>query len=178
MKRSLLIIERFLLRGPARWPIVFIDVFGKKFLWFWGRLRFGALVRARGVNCVCAWDADLKYPENILLGNGVVIGSGCSIGAHSRVTMGDNVRLSRDVIVETAGLDFSELTPPYRHISQPIVIEKGVWLGARAIVLAGVTIGEGSIVAAGSVVTVDVPTYSLVGGVPARVIKNLRGNVC
>jgi acetyltransferase-like isoleucine patch superfamily enzyme len=54
----------------------------------------------------------------------------------------------------------------------PIYIEDDVWIGARSIILSGVRIGEGSIVAAGSVVTKSVPPYSIVGGVPARVIKS------
>lgn len=54
---------------------------------------------------------------------------------------------------------------------RPIIVEGDNWIGANSIVLKGVTIGEGSIIAAGSVVTKDVPPYSIVGGVPARVIK-------
>jgi acetyltransferase-like isoleucine patch superfamily enzyme len=54
---------------------------------------------------------------------------------------------------------------------QPVVIEDDVWIGFRAIILKGVTVGRGSIVAAGAVVISDVPRYSIVGGVPARVIR-------
>jgi maltose O-acetyltransferase len=171
MKSKLMKIEMAVLRWPFfRWPILGFDNLFRRILWVWGRVRFGVLVRDRGIGCVCHWNADLKYPQNIRLGNGVVIGVNVSIGAHSKVQIGDRVRISRDVMIETAGLDFSALTPPYSHKSSPIVIGQGVWIGARAMVLAGVTIGEYCVVAAGAVVTKSMPAYSLVGGIPARVI--------
>lgn len=105
-----------------------------------------------------------------------MIGVNVSIDAHSRVVIGNCVRISRDVMIETAGLDFSALAPPYTHISKPIVIEQGVWIGAHAMILAGVTIGEYCIVAAGAVVTKNMPPYSLVGSMPARVIGRLNVN--
>jgi acetyltransferase-like isoleucine patch superfamily enzyme len=100
---------------------------------------------------------------------------GCSIGAHSPISLGDRVRLSRDVHLETAGLDFSG-EPPYPHVSSPIVIEDGVWIGSRATVLGGVRIGRHAVVAAGALVTRDVPAYCVVGGVPAKVLKHLNNN--
>ena len=139
MKSALLRIERTVLQWSfVRWPILGLDRLVRRILWLWGRLRFGAVVRKRGIGCVCHWNADLKYPQNITLGNGVVIGVNVSIGAHSPVRIGDRVRISRDVVIETAGLEFSSLKPPYTHNSRPIVIEHGVWIGARALVHGGV----------------------------------------
>jgi maltose O-acetyltransferase len=175
VKAQVLATEQRLWSFPlVRWAIILFDSVGRRLLWLWGRMRFGALVPNRGAGCVCHWNADLKYPQNITLGKGVVIGVNVAIGAHSKVQIGDRVRISRDVMIETAGLDFSALTPPYMHKSSPIVIGHGVWIGARAMVLAGVTIGEHCVVAAGAVVTKSVPPYSLVGGVPARVIGRLN----
>jgi maltose O-acetyltransferase len=175
MKRTLLVIEDGILRlSLVRWLIVELDHLIRRSLWLWGRLRFGALVSDRGEGCVCHWNADLKYPQNITLGRGVVIGVNVSIGAHSAVKIGDYVRISRDVIIETAGLDFSGLVPPYAHNSGPICIGSGVWIGSRAVVLSGVTIGEHCVVAAGAIVTKSMPSYSLVGGVPARVLRHLN----
>jgi maltose O-acetyltransferase len=175
MKKALLRAERELLRWPlVRWPIVAVDRVVRRILWFWSRLRFGALVRDRGLGCVCHWNADLKYPERITLGDGVVIGVNASIGAHSPVVIGNHVRISRGVMIETAGLDFSTAAPPYAHRSRPIRIGDGVWIGARALVLGGVQIGEYSVVAAGAVVTKNVPAYAIVGGSPARLIGMLR----
>lgn len=173
MKRHLLRLEYAVLQSfPIRLVVRATITIGFRLRWLWGRVRFGALVRERGLGCVCAWDAELKYPENLRLGDRVVIGSNVSLGAHSLITLGDDVRISRDVIIETAGLDFSTGQPPYRHVSKPIKIEKGVWIGARAIILGGVTLGENVVVAAGSVVSRSFPAGSIVAGVPARSLQN------
>lgn len=144
-----------------------------KLLWIWGRLHFSALVRQRGQGCVCHWNVDLKYPENLVLGDGVVIGVNASLGAHSPIHIGHRVRISKDVQIETAGLDFLTSPPPYRHQSKPIVIEEGVWIGTRSMVLGGVHIGAHAVIAAGSIVTRDVPPRTLVAGIPAKVIRQL-----
>ena len=173
MKSTLLDIEARVLRFPIFGLIVrgLIIVLGR-FLWMWGRIRFGALVHNKGLGCVCAWNAELKYPENISLGRYVVIGNNVSIGAHAVINIADNVRISRDVIIETAGLDFSTKISPYKHVSKGIRIEKGVWIGARAIILGGVTIGENAVVAAGAVVVKDVMPGEIVAGTPAKEIKS------
>lgn len=164
-KRRLLLLEkRILAAAPIRWIVRAILALGFRLRWAWGRIRFAALVPNRGLGCVCAWDVELKYPQNLALGERVIIGNNVSIGAHSPVTLGDDVRISRDVMIETAGLDFSNKSPPYPHLSRPICIERGVWIGARAIILGGVRIGEYAIVAAGSVVTRSVPAGQIVAG--------------
>lgn len=172
MKQSLLRAERVILQlAPITWIVQAIIVMANRFRWIWGRIWFGALVPNRGVGCVCAFDSEIKYPQNLSLGDRVIIGSNASIGAHSPITIGDDVRISRDVVIETAGLDFYTQNLPYKHVSQPIVIERGVWIGARAIILGGVTLGECAIVAAGAVVTKSVGKYEIVAGVPARPVK-------
>lgn len=172
MKKTILQIEMFSLRFmPIFWLVFFIDLILRRMLWVWGRVRFGTLVKNRGLGCVCHWATDLKYPENIFLGERVVIGVNASLGAHSEIRIGDNVHISRDVHLETAGLDFHEKFPPYAHLSQSITIDKGVWIGSRSTILGGVHIGEYAIIAAGSVVTKDVPPFAVVGGIPARILK-------
>lgn len=157
--------------APLRLAVRVVRALNFRVRWLWGRMRFGTLVTNRGLGCVCAYDVDLKYPQNIRLGERVVIGNGVSLGAHSPIFLGDDVRISRDVIIETAGLDFSTSQPPYKHVSAPIVIEDGVWIGARAIILGGVTIGENAVVAAGAVVSRPVGKGDVVAGIPARVIQ-------
>jgi maltose O-acetyltransferase len=172
LRRTLLRLEDFAASTwVIGWLVRSIDFLVRRALWVWGRLRFKALVKDRGTDCICHWHVDLKYPQNIHLGNGVVIGADCSIGAHSPVHIGDHVRMSSEVQIETAGLEFHNRVPPYLHRSEPITIDAGVWIGTRAIILGGVTVGAGAVIAAGSVVTHDVPPGAIVGGVPARVLS-------
>ena len=102
----------------------------------------------------------LNYGGSIAAAESVRIGARCLIGTHAIIM--DN--------------DFHRIEPERRlewPESRPIVIEDNVWLGARVTVLGGVTIGEGSCIAAGSVVIDDVPPRSLAAGIPARVIRKL-----
>lgn len=136
-----------------------------------GRLASAARTAAlfpTAEGCFCHWSAEVKYPKRINVGRGVIIGPRCTIGAASPVVLGDNVHLSKGVYVETAGLDFTA-PMPYPHIHKPIVIGEGVWIGANAIVLGGVTVGSGSIIGAGAVVSKDVPPRSIVTGQPMRI---------
>jgi acetyltransferase-like isoleucine patch superfamily enzyme len=121
----------------------------------------------RSRDCFCHWSAEVKYPGQITLGRGVIIGQRCTIGAAAAVVLGDHVHLSKGVYVETAGLDFSAPLP-YPHVSKPITIGDGVWIGAEAMVLGGVTIGAGSIIGAGAVISRDVPPHTIVTGQPTR----------
>lgn len=99
---------------------------------------------------------DGEYPEYIQIGDEASIGPGVTIMAHS-----------------SASPYHSRFKIFYKG-PQQVNIKRGVWLAAGSIILPGVTIGEGSIVAAGSVVSRDVPPYTLVGGNPARAIKQLK----
>jgi len=143
-------------------------------LWLWGRIRLASKIRSRGLGCVCHWSVEIKYPENILLGNNVVIGKSVTLGAKANINLGNHVRLSKGVVLETAYLDFSERKLPYSHLAKPITLEEGVWVGTNSIILSGVTIGKGAVVAAGSVVTKDVRAGCLVSGIPARLIRIVK----
>lgn len=129
--------------------------------------RFRALVKDAG-DSVCHWTSEIKYPENLRLGRRVIIGPHCTLGAAAPITLKDHVRLSKGVMLETAGLDFTN-PPPYAHLQSPITLERGVWVGAHAIVLGGVTVGEYSIIGAGAVISRNVPPYSIVTGYGVRV---------
>lgn len=98
--------------------------------------------------------------------------NGVHIAAKTSITIGKNVRIAPYTLIMDS--DFHDIR---EHTSDglcaPIVIEDNVWIASRAIILKGVTIGEGSVIAAGAVVTRSVPAYSMVGGVPAKVIKKL-----
>jgi hypothetical protein len=92
---------------------------------------------------------------------------GSMIVCHSRITIGDTCLFGPQVMLRDNDGHFYE----NELRSEPITIGDNVWVGMRAVILKGVTIGDGAIVAAGAVVTRDVPPRSLVGGVPARVLR-------
>ena len=122
---------------------------------------------------VCHWSATVKYPERINLGHDIIIGPHCVLGAHGTIKLGDHVHLSDGVIIETAGLDFGA-PQPFPHVSKPIVIGTGAWLGTKAIVLGGVTIGEGAVIGANSVVSRDVPPFAIYVGARGAVLERGR----
>ena len=129
--------------------------------------------------------SDFFY-KNIYLGNNVVIGPGASlIASRSYIKIGDNTFFGPNVSIRggnhsshIVGKLMINYTPEDKLISddEPVIIDEDVWIGVGAIILKGVHIGRGVIVAAGAVVTKEMPPYSVVGGVPARVLK-FRWNV-
>lgn len=112
----------------------------------------------------------------IRVGRKVFINQCCTIYDMGGVDIGDLVMIGPNVNIITAG---HPLEPSKRRAyieAKPIVIEKNVWIATGASILGGVTVGENSVVAAGAVVTKDVPPNSFVAGVPARVIRSLKEN--
>ncbi len=108
---------------------------------------------------------------NIRVGRDVFINQGCTLNDIGGITIGDEVLIGPNVSLISSG---HPIDPRYRrsHITAaPIVIERGAWLCAGCTVLHGVTVGADSVVAAGAVVTRDVPPGVVVGGVPARVLR-------
>lgn len=110
--------------------------------------------------------------KNITLGKNVFINSGCYFQDQGGITIGDESLIGHQVVLATLNHEYTVSKRAGMHPA-PIRIGKRVWIGAHATVLPGVTIGDGAIVAAGAVVTKDVPAYTIVGGVPARVIRTL-----
>lgn len=113
------------------------------------------------------------FGKNIHIGKNVFINSGCKFQDQGGVYIGDNVLIGHNVVLAT--LNHVE-DPRYRAnlIPKPIHIEKGAWIGSNATIVQGITIGENSIVAAGAVVTKDVPPNSVVAGVPAKFIRKIK----
>lgn len=118
----------------------------------------------------------LGNPKNIRIGNYSKINYGVYIQGRCNVDIGNHVVLSARVMIFDSGLDtnliLTETNLP--HIKSFVKIEDNVWIGAGAIILPGVTIHHHSVVAAGSIVTKDVPPFSLVGGNPAKLIKKFE----
>ena len=111
--------------------------------------------------------------KNIHLGQNVFINSGCRFQDQGGIYIGDNALIGHNAVLAT--LNHSE-NPAKRGnlIPSPIRIGKNVWLGANVTVLPGVTIGDGAIIAAGAVVSRDVAANTIVGGVPARKLRDVR----
>lgn len=110
---------------------------------------------------------------NIRVGRNVFINQNCTFYDLGGLDIADDVLIGPNVSLITSG---HPVAPSQRRacvIAKPIVIEKNVWIAAGATIIGGVTVGENAVVAAGSVVTRDVPANSLVGGNPARVIRSI-----
>lgn len=110
----------------------------------------------------------------------VTIGNHTRIGIHCTVigpvSIGNHVNLAQGITVTALNHNFEDATKRIDEqgiSTKPVVIGDDVWIGANAVILPGVTIGRHAVVAAGAVVTKDVPDYSLVAGIPAKVIKLL-----
>ncbi|GAB4237994.1 MAG: acyltransferase [Ekhidna sp.] len=102
--------------------------------------------------------------------------NGVHIGVRNQVTIGENVRIAPYTIILDS--DFHSVTDHFAELpGEPIIIEDNVWITTRATILKGVKIGEGSVIAAGAVVNKDVPPYTIVGGVPAKVIKKIPKSI-
>lgn len=112
------------------------------------------------------------FGKNIKIGKDVFVNSGCCFQDQGGVTLGDGCLVGHNVVFATLDHD----KRPGRRgdmTAAPIVVGKDVWIGAHATILKGVTIGDGAIVAAGAVVTRDVPPNTIASGVPARVVKTI-----
>lgn len=147
------------------------DVIGRKLRGMYLRATLG---RA-GQGCVFGSGLRIYGKPEILLGKNVIVNDGVVLQScdGASITVGDNVVLSYDCMLLTGGLDWQKTGNSKGHLAQPVIIEEEAWLGARCIVLPGVTVGRRCVVAAGSVVSKDLPDHSFAAGVPARVLKDL-----
>ena len=113
------------------------------------------------------------FGKNIQIGENVFINACCHFQDHGGVVIGDNCQIGHNVVFATLN---HGINPADRHHTYPatIVLGKNVWIGSNATILQGVSIGENAIVGAGAVVTKDVEANTIVGGVPAKVIKHIE----
>ncbi len=115
--------------------------------------------------------------SGITIGDNCFLGDGVTLDTADRIILENDVTLSFDVIVLTHTNVGYKDHPVQAHIpsvAEPTMFKKGCFIGVRATILPGITIGEGAAVAAGAVVTKDVPAKTLVGGVPAKVIRKFK----
>jgi len=120
-----------------------------------------------GKNCVVRRGVYVGSPNELDLGDGSFIGR-ANLYCTGGVKIGKNVNVSDGAVIITAKHDVN--SPAFEALYEPITVNDWAWIATNAIVLAGVTVGEGAVVAAGAVVTKDVLPYSIVGGNPAKVI--------
>ena len=112
------------------------------------------------------------FGKNITVGKNVFINACCHFQDQGGITLGDNCLVGHNVVFATLNHGFA---PEERQsmLPAPIVVGRNVWIGSNSTILQGVTIGDNSIIAAGSVVTKDVPANAIVAGVPARFIRSI-----
>ncbi len=111
--------------------------------------------------------------DEIRVGRNVFVNQNCTFYDLGGLDIADDVMVGPNVSIITAGHPLEPSRRRTATIGKPIVIEKNVWIAAGATIIGGVTVGENSVVAAGSVVTRDIPPNTLVGGNPARVIRSI-----
>ncbi len=153
---------------------------------FYHKKGKGARIRPRTRMDVVPWNkfelgVDSTIEDFSAINNGVgpvIIGDRTKIGLSNTiigpVTVGNDVRLAQNITLSGLNHNYEDISLPIHEqgvSTAPIVIEDDSWIGANVVVVAGVTVGKHSIVAAGSIVTKDIPSFSVAVGNPARIVK-------
>lgn len=138
---------------------------------------FKCLFSSFGSNIYIDYNCYFRYYSKITIGNDVTINRGCRFfGSHHNkdaiIRIGNNVAIAPDVSFFSASHDYTQLNLP--DTAKSIIIKDNVWIGGRSIILPGVTIGEGCVIGAGSVVSSNIPDWSVAVGNPAKVIKQRK----
>jgi acetyltransferase-like isoleucine patch superfamily enzyme len=132
---------------------------------------------------ITAWDKymDDHFSPQIIIGDNVSIGEYCHITAINKIVIGNGVLTGRWLTITDnahGNNTFNEIDiPPLKRplfTKGAVIIEENVWIGDKVTILAGVHIGKGSVIAANAVVTKDIPAYCVVGGIPAKIIKQIK----
>lgn len=111
---------------------------------------------------------EVREPRRLEIGEGSIIGFDSILDARSGIKIGRQVNVSSQVAIWTRQHDLED--PDFRTVGAPVSVGDRAWLSFRSTILPGVRVGEGAVVAAGAVVTRDVPPFTIVAGIPARVI--------
>lgn len=154
---------------------VFIKKAFNYFKWTFIRIRFCFFtynIKSIGRNCFIQQPACFKNKENIIIGNDVGISAFVHIWGSGGVIIGDRVLIASHVAITSVTHDYNVKHICFSpSIHKQVVIQDDVWIGTHSVILPGITIGEGAVIGAGTVVTKDVPAYAIVAGAPARIIK-------
>lgn len=129
-------------------------------------------------SAVLYYGAEVRGPSNIWIGKGSIIGDNSILDGRNGIRVGENVVFASNVRIWTEQHDHRD--PWFRcetQIHKPVIIDDRAWIGSHAIILHSVHIGEGAVVAAGAVVTKDVPPYTIVAGIPAKKVADRKKNL-
>ncbi|NDP22506.1 MAG: acyltransferase [Paludibacter sp.] len=133
-------------------------------LWFYTSIMGFKLGKGSTIFMNCKFDC----ARGLTIGQNSIINANCRIDSRGSIEIGNNVSISEDVIILTA--DHDELFEISGR-NKKVIIEDYVWIGTRATIMPGVTLGKGAVVATGAIVTKNVETLNVVAGIPARFIK-------
>ena len=122
-----------------------------------------------GENAAIFMDCTFDCAKHFSIGKNSVINGKCRLDNKSMITIGENVSISQEVMILSADHDMD--APDFAGRELPVTIADYVWIGSRATIMPGVSIGRGAVVAAGAVVTKNVAPFEVVAGVPAKVIR-------
>lgn len=155
----------------------FLRLLGPQYISIGNNVVIGKLIT------LTAWDKfkSQNFKPEIIIGDGCNIGDFSHITAINKIQLGQNVLTGKNILITDnshGSTDFLQLSIPPNNrpleTKGPVIIEDNVWIGEKSCILPGVHIGCGVIIAAGSVVTKDVPAYAVVGGNPAKIIKMMK----
>jgi maltose O-acetyltransferase len=150
---------------------------------WWPGGRFFNKLRVACVRSILPTGKNIKIQRSVYIGSGnnIVIGNNCQINELARldnVVIGNNVMIARESIILGKMHESNDVNVPMNEQGvkdvRQTIIEDDVWLGLRVVVMPGVTISKGTIIAAGAVVTKDTEPFSIYGGVPAKLIKRRK----
>lgn len=120
-------------------------------------------------------NVDIRTPKNITIGDFTIINKHCIIDGRGGLVIGNNVDIAQDVSIWTEQHDYN--SDDYISVCKPVIIEDYVWIASKAIILPGVKIGEGAVVACGSIVTKNIDPFTVVAGIPAKTIARRKAKL-
>jgi maltose O-acetyltransferase len=143
------------------------------------RLPLAKKLRGFWAKKIATCGKNVNIEKNAYFTPGLTIGDHSGVGinceVYGPVVIGKHVMMGPDVVIYTSGHNFDRTDIPMMEQgsteAKPVTIGNDVWIGRRAMIMPGVTVGSGSVIGAGAVVTKNIPPYSVVGGIPAKVIK-------
>ncbi len=138
-------------------------------IWWIRELFIKIFLKSLGKDCFFMRHCVFVNPSNISIGNNVILNKNVMLdGRGGKLVIADNVDIAQETNIWT--LEHDVQSPVHKEIAGDVTIDTFVWIASRATILPGVHIGEGAVVGSGAVVTKDVPPYTIVGGVPAKII--------